>query len=234
MARRNPPNQPKSIYEPKIKSATSLKIADDVQLVQYEDQSRSGRPDSFDDVFRSLFFRQSQRAFASTANFTSAGQNRPPHSYLCARDAVKQYILEVNHDTAWDDVIGNDDARAALIEAIEEPKNNPDLYKFYGMTPPKGVLLHGPPGCGKTIFAKASAAAVSRVYGTKAEVMVINGPSMQSSYVGKTEETIRAIFSYAREYQAFISIHSLSFQQMVGSKLWAISGLRNLKSSIMS
>ena len=126
-----------------------------------------------------------------------------PAAYTRAREAVKEYILEVNHDTAWDDVIGNEEARAALIEAIEEPKNNPELYEYYGMKPPKGVLLFGPPGCGKTMFAKASAAAVSRVYGAKAEVMVINGPAIQSPYVGKTEEAIRAIFTYAREYQAF-------------------------------
>ena len=126
---------------------------------------------------------------------------KEPPAYTKAREAVKDYLLDVNPDTAWDDVVGNDDARAALVQAIEEPKLNPELYAFYGMTPPKGVLLFGPPGCGKTMFAKAAAAAVSRVYGAKAEVLVINGPSIQSPYIGKTEEIIRAIFAYAREYQ---------------------------------
>jgi SpoVK/Ycf46/Vps4 family AAA+-type ATPase len=126
-----------------------------------------------------------------------------PASYTSAREAVKSFLLEVNHNTAWDDVIGNDAARSALVEAIEEPKKNPDLYKFYGMTPPKGVLLFGPPGCGKTMFAKAAAAAVGKVYGTKAEVLVVNGPQIQSPYVGVTEEKIRAIFKFAREYRAF-------------------------------
>lgn len=126
-----------------------------------------------------------------------------PSSYTEARKEVKDYILEVNHDTAWDDVIGNDTARAALIEAIEEPKLHPELYAYYGMKPPKGVMLFGPPGCGKTMFAKAAAAAVGRVYGAKAEVLVINGPQIQSPYVGVTEEKIRAIFKFAREYQAY-------------------------------
>ncbi|MBB3608618.1 SpoVK/Ycf46/Vps4 family AAA+-type ATPase [Rhizobium sp. BK602] len=115
---------------------------------------------------------------------------------------MKDYLLEVNHATAWDDIVGNDTARAALVEAIEEPKLHPELYDYYGMRTPKGVLLYGPPGCGKTMFAKAAAAAVGRVYGAKAEVLVVNGPQIQSPYVGKTEETIRAIFKFAREYAA--------------------------------
>lgn len=204
MSKRNPPNQPKSPYDPKNRANNSFKISSDIQVVQHEEPARGGRParDEFEMAFNSLFFRP-RGPFGHPPEFTATSQNRPPHSYLQAREAVKQFILEVNHDTAWNDVIGNDEARAALIEAIEEPKNNPDLYKFYGMTPPKGVLLYGPPGCGKTMFAKASAAAVSRVYGAKAEVMVINGPAIQSPYVGRTEETIRTIFAYAREYQAF-------------------------------
>ena len=125
-----------------------------------------------------------------------------PASLTAARKLVQEYLLDVDHDTAWDDVIGNDTARAALIEAIEEPKTHPELYEHYGMTPPKGVLLFGPPGCGKTMFAKAAAAAVGRVYGAKAEVLVVNGPAIQSPYVGETEKTIRAIFNYAREYRA--------------------------------
>ena len=131
------------------------------------------------------------------------GQSGPPKGYTEAREAVKDYLLEVNHATAWDDIVGNDAARTALMEAIEEPKLNPDLYDYYGMSTPKGVLLYGPPGCGKTMFAKAAAAAVGRIYGAKAEVLVINGPQIQSPYVGRTEEKIRAIFKFAREYAAY-------------------------------
>lgn len=124
-----------------------------------------------------------------------------PASYTAAREKVKDLILEVRHETAWDDVVGNDAARAAMVEAIEEPRLHPDLYAYYGMTPPKGVLLFGPPGCGKTMFAKAAAAAVGRIYGAKAEVLLVNGPQIQSPYVGVTEEKIRQIFTFAREYR---------------------------------
>lgn len=125
-----------------------------------------------------------------------------PASYTSARKAVADYLLDVDHDTAWDEVVGNDAARQALMEAIEEPALNPELYAYYGLKPPKGIMLFGPPGCGKTLFAKAAAAAIARVYGAKAEVLVVNGPAIQSGYVGETEKTIRAIFKYAREYQA--------------------------------
>lgn len=151
-----------------------------------------------DEMMRSMISPSVMRW--SDSPFNEMPKPSVPAAYTEARKAVKEYILEVNHDTAWDDVIGNDDARAALIEAIEEPKLHPELYKHYGMKPPKGVLLFGPPGCGKTMFAKAAAAAVGRVYGAKAEVMVINGPAIQSPYVGVTEQKIRAIFLFAREY----------------------------------
>lgn len=140
-------------------------------------------------------------------NFTvgpvSSSLSAPPASYTAAREKIKDLILDVQHETAWEEIVGNDDARQALVEAIEEPKNNPELYEYYGMKPPKGIMLFGLPGCGKTMFAKASAAAIGRIYGAKAEVVVVNGPSIQSPYVGKTEEKIRDIFAYAREYQKF-------------------------------
>lgn len=142
-------------------------------------------------------------AFRSYPGISPMADERPSASaaYSEARERVKDLILEVKHETGWDEVVGNEDAKRALFEAIEEPKNNAELYEFYGMKPPKGVLLYGPPGCGKTMFAKAAAAAIGRVYGAKSEVVLVNGPTIQSPYVGKTEEKIRDIFAYAREYQ---------------------------------
>jgi len=171
----------------------------------------STRSAMMSDAIRAATDRAMREAFftpwggsGSSIEFTRGDTDGPktPASLTAARKPVEEFILEVDHTTAWDDVIGNDAARAALIEAIEEPKTHPELYAHYGMSPPKGVMLFGPPGCGKTMFAKAAAAAVGRVYGAKAEVLVINGPAIQSPYIGKTEETIRAIFKYAREYQA--------------------------------
>lgn len=127
----------------------------------------------------------------------------PPKSYTDARELVERYILKDKHTTGWDDVVGNDDAKQALLEAIEEPTRAPELYAHYGMTPPKGIVLYGPPGCGKTMFAKASAAAMSRIHGKEVDVLVVQGAELQSPFIGITEMIIKNIFTYAREYKAY-------------------------------
>lgn len=121
------------------------------------------------------------------------------------RGAVEQYFLTTKHSLAWDDVVGNDAARAALVEAVEDPIRHRDLYAFYGKRPTKGVLLYGPPGCGKTMFGKAAASILATLHpgGADQPVMIsIKGPEIQSPYVGVTERTIRSIFAYARAYKA--------------------------------
>jgi SpoVK/Ycf46/Vps4 family AAA+-type ATPase len=118
-----------------------------------------------------------------------------------ARGPIKQYLLTQKHDVAFDDIVGNDAARAALLEAIEAPVKHKETYERYGMTPPKGVMLYGPPGCGKTMFAKAASAMLAKLHGAEVEMISIAGPSIQSPYVGVTERTIREIFAYARAYR---------------------------------
>lgn len=117
-----------------------------------------------------------------------------------ARAKVEQYIQATDYALGWGDVIGNETARQALLEAIEHPVKHAGIYARYGMTPSKGVLLYGPPGCGKTMFGKAAASALSRLHGAKTELLVIDGASIQSGYVGETEKTVRNIFAYARGY----------------------------------
>lgn len=118
-----------------------------------------------------------------------------------ARKPIAEYLLTASHTVGWDDVIGNDKARTALLEAIEHPVVHAELFNHYGIKAPKGVLLYGPPGCGKTMFGKAAAAALGRLYGSAVEMLVINGPSIQSPWVGETEKVIREIFAYARLYR---------------------------------
>lgn len=121
-------------------------------------------------------------------------------AYRAARKSVEKYLLTSELDVAWNDVIGNEAARTALVEAIEAPKLHAELYAYYGQKPLKGVLLHGPPGCGKTMFAKAAASVIGKLHGKQAELVKINGPEIQSPYVGITEQTIREIFAFARIY----------------------------------
>jgi len=119
------------------------------------------------------------------------------------RGPVAKYLLTATPGVAWDDVIGNDTARAHLVEAIEHPVRHADLYRHYGKKPTKGVLLYGPPGCGKTMFGKAAASVLAQLHGAKAaSFMSIKAPELQSGWVGETERMIRDIFAYARAYKA--------------------------------
>lgn len=120
--------------------------------------------------------------------------------YRAAKEKVEKYLLQTSHDVQWDDVVGNEAARVALIEAIEHPISHAELYRHYGMKPLKGVLLHGAPGCGKTMFGKAAASVIGRLHGKSAMLLKINGPEIQTPYVGQTEEIIRDIFRFARLY----------------------------------
>ena len=101
----------------------------------------------------------------------------------------------------WSSIIGNERAREALMEAIEHPIKHRDLFAQYGHPVSHGVLLYGPPGCGKTMFGKAAASALARLHNREVELLSIAGPSIQSSYVGETEQTIRNIFAYPRAYK---------------------------------
>jgi len=110
--------------------------------------------------------------------------------------AVKKWLHRVDQSVSWSQVIGNELAKQELREAVEAATKNAALYEFYQMTPPKGVLLWGPPGCGKTMLAKATVTALGAD-----EYILINGDELQAKYVGETEEHIRAIFAYARAYK---------------------------------
>lgn len=126
----------------------------------------------------------------------------PPESYVEARKAVEQFILKAD-PTAFDDIKGNEEALSTLIDAIQAPVKYKELYKAYGMKMPKGALLSGPPGCGKTMFARAAATEFTKLYGTSVEFISIQSTDIQSMFIGATEAHIRNIFSFAREYMAY-------------------------------
>jgi proteasome-associated ATPase len=111
---------------------------------------------------------------------------------------AEQYIFTASTNVTWDDIGGAHDAKLALIEAVELPRKYPELYKGYGKRPIKGVLLEGPPGCGKTMLGKALATAVG---GTKTRFIYIKGAELLNEYVGVTESRIRDIFADARFHQ---------------------------------
>jgi len=113
-----------------------------------------------------------------------------------------RWNYESSSGITWDDVGGLEQAKAVLREAVETPLQNPEVYEKYGKKPIKGVLLYGPPGCGKTMLGKAAATAIAELHGTKdGSFIYVKGPELLSKWVGETEAWIRSLFALAREYK---------------------------------
>lgn len=98
----------------------------------------------------------------------------------------------------WSDIGGNRLAIQALREAIELPRKHPELFKQYKHRPASGILVYGPPGCGKTMLGKASATAMAK--GAPGGFISIKGPEVLDPYVGVTEMSIREAYEKARAY----------------------------------
>lgn len=118
----------------------------------------------------------------------------------------ERYRFSEETNVRFDDIGGLVEAKELLIEAIELPHKHPELFSFYNKKPPKGILLYGPPGCGKTMLAKASATSLKRVYQDSGKsqssgFFYIRGPEILDRYVGAAEATIRQIFDLARDHQ---------------------------------
>ncbi|CAM2944067.1 proteasome ATPase [Actinomyces slackii] len=118
------------------------------------------------------------------------------------RSEVEELVLEEVPDVAYEDIGGLGGQIELIRDAVELPFLHPDLYREHRLTPPRGVLLYGPPGCGKTLIAKAVAASLSGKDRGEAYFLNIKGPQLLDKYVGETERRIRVIFARAREKAA--------------------------------
>lgn len=105
--------------------------------------------------------------------------------------------------TSWDDIGGLWDAKNQLREAIELPLSHPEIFEMYGQDPIKGVLLYGPPGCGKTLLGKATATSIAQSFGAQSSTgfIYIKGPEVLSKWVGESEAKIRQLFAMARDHK---------------------------------
>ncbi|MCO4255705.1 proteasome ATPase [Pseudarthrobacter cellobiosi] len=122
------------------------------------------------------------------------------------RSEVENLVLEEVPDITYEDIGGLGPQIEQIRDAVELPFLHPDLYREHGLKAPKGILLYGPPGCGKTLIAKAvanslaaRAAERSGNVDLKSYFLNIKGPELLDKYVGETERHIRLIFSRARE-----------------------------------
>ncbi len=106
--------------------------------------------------------------------------------------AMREVMVEIPH-TAWEDIGGLEDIKQELREAVEWPLKYPKLYEKAGIRPLNGILLFGPPGCGKTLLAKAIATE------SKSNFIAIKGPEIFSKWVGESERAVREIFRKARQ-----------------------------------
>jgi proteasome-associated ATPase len=130
---------------------------------------------------------------------------------------TRDYYLETVPEIPWSAIGGQEEAIRLIRDTIELPLLHPELYKRFNKKPIKGILLYGPPGCGKTLIGKATAYNLTKEYRnrTKRDVreyfMYINGPRVLNMWLGETERMVREIFSIAREkakegYLVFIFI----------------------------
>jgi len=106
--------------------------------------------------------------------------------------ALREVLVEIPN-VRWDDVGGLKNVKQALKEMVEWPLKYPDAFERMGIEPPKGLLLYGPPGCGKTLLAKAVATE------SKANFIGVKGPELLSKWYGESEKRIREVFLKARQ-----------------------------------
>ncbi|MGB0101664.1 MAG: proteasome ATPase [Nocardioides sp.] len=121
------------------------------------------------------------------------------------KSEVEELVLEEVPDIAYESIGGLSGQIEAIRDAVELPYLHPELFLEHELKPPKGVLLYGPPGCGKTLIAKAVANSLAKKVAArtgqegKSYFLNIKGPELLNKYVGETERHIRLVFQRARE-----------------------------------
>ncbi|KAK9165135.1 hypothetical protein Scep_000326 [Stephania cephalantha] len=106
--------------------------------------------------------------------------------------AMREIMLEVPK-VRWEDVGGQKEIKMQLVEAVEWPQKHHDVFTRYGIRPPTGVLLFGPPGCSKTLMARAVASEAGLNF------FAVKGPELFSKWVGESEKAVRSLFAKARD-----------------------------------
>ena len=132
----------------------------------------------------------------------------PRSGYLLEKlpkSEVEEVVLEEVPDVTYEDIGGLDEQIEQIKDAVELPFLHPDLFAEHRLLPPKGILLYGPPGCGKTLIAKAVANSIAKKLGSQTGKDVrsfflhVKGPELLNKYVGESERQVREVFKKAKE-----------------------------------
>ena len=121
------------------------------------------------------------------------------------KSEVEEVVLEEVPDVSYEQIGGLTDQIEQIRDAVELPFLHKDLFAEYHLSPPKGILLYGPPGCGKTLIAKAVANSIAKKLGhltgreVKSFFLHVKGPELLNKYVGESERKIREVFKKAKE-----------------------------------
>ncbi len=155
--------------------------------------------------------------------------------------AMREVLVEIPK-VKWEDVGGLEEVKSALKEAVEWPLKNPESFKRVGINPPKGILLYGPPGCGKTYIVKALANEAGINF------ISIKGPEVMTMWVGESERKLREVFRRAKQVAPaiifFDEIDAIAprrgsaagahvTEQVVSQMLTEMSGLEELKGVVV-
>ena len=156
--------------------------------------------------------------------------------------AMREVYIEVP-TVHWTDIGGLDGVKQELREAVEWPIKNPEIFSRLGIRPPKGILLYGPPGCGKTLLARAVATE------SEANFITIKGPEVFSKWVGESEKAIREVFRKARmaapsviffdEFDSLVPRRGLGYadggvsERVISQLLTEMDGIMNLEDIVI-
>jgi len=127
----------------------------------------------------------------------------------------------------WTDIGGQDDIKLKLKQVVEWPLQHPEAFKRMGITPPRGVLLYGPPGCSKTMIAKAVATE------SHFNFISVKGPELFNKYVGESERAVRETFMRARSVAPCVVFFD-ELDGLAGERGMGDSGSSGVHSSVLA